>query len=196
MQIIKAHNAIPLFLRFYARCFNFPYEEMGYELQYLLRQIEREELEGDDFSHLEQVLNIVNHYQGEEIKDLRDNFVALFSLWENTQPVCPMIASDFMEAIKRDYNADEFVDRLLESGLSVNPEDALDSIVNYLDYFAWLFEQPVDGEHNQELIWFYENHVLAWIPLFCELLFDSGNISFYKEVALGLKEFVLRFWNE
>ena len=64
----------PLFLRFYARCFFYPYEEMGYELQHHFRQIEKGAINEEEVSHLEQILNIVNQYQGEDIKFLRENY--------------------------------------------------------------------------------------------------------------------------
>ena len=52
---------------------------MGYELQHLFREIERGEINADEYPHLEQVLNVINHYQGEDIKELRGKCFAFGS---------------------------------------------------------------------------------------------------------------------
>lgn len=182
-----------LFLRFYARCFVYPYEEMGYELQHLFRQLEVGEMNEVQFTHMDQILNIINQYQGEDIKMLRENFVLLFSRWEGGTPLCPMIATNLMKSFGKRYDPGTFIDRLLDSGIPVDEEDPLDSIVNYLEYFSVLCEWNSGEAETKELRNFYKKHIAAWIPLFCDVLYKSGNVSFYQEVAVGLRNFLFLF---
>lgn len=184
----------PLLLRFYARCFLFPYEEMGYELQHMFRQLEREEFPEEDYQHLEQVLNVVNNYQGEDLKSLRDHYLHLFGNVEGDQPACPYFAGKFTRSLHIRYNSDVFLDRLMDSDLPVDPEEPLDSIIHYLEYLALLYEFSTET-NIEELYKFNNQHILSWIPAFCERLLRTSQISFYREVAFGLSEFLLQSGN-
>jgi TorA maturation chaperone TorD len=181
---------IPLFLRFYARCFLYPYEELGYELQHMFRQLERGEIHEDGIPHLEQVLNIINHYQGEEIKLLRENYVILFTQLEGQHPQCPLLASDFMRGLGQPYSPDSFTDDLLDSGIPVDSEEDLDSIINYLEYLSLLYEENLDPAINADIQDFQRKHILSWIPHFSDVLYQVSQLSFYKEVATGLKDYL------
>jgi TorA maturation chaperone TorD len=192
MRAFKINPATALFLRFYARCFTFPYEEMGYELQYLFRQIELLEIEEDDQAYLEQILNVINHYQGEDLNDLRASFVSLFTQWENGNITCPILASQFTKSHHIKYNSDVFVDLLIDSDIPADTEDSMDSIVNYLEYFSVICDPQIKAPAEKKVLHFYKNHILTWIPQFCDLLFRYSNISFYKEVAIGLSEYLLQ----
>ena len=196
MQPINVTINTPLFLRFYARCFTFPYEEMGYELQHIFRQLERGEFSENEFTHLDQVLNVINNYQGEEIKIVRENYVMLFSQWEGGSPLCPLIASDFMHTIGKPYDPETFFDHLMESAVPVNTDEPLDSLLNYLEYFSILCENEWTDLNFDELIEFQDKHIFSWIPSFCDRLYRSSNISFYKEVAVGLQDYLLQFSGE
>ena len=165
---------------------------MGYELLHFFRQLEVGNTTGEEYAHLEQILNIINHYQGEEIRDLRENYVILFSQWEGGKPLCPLIASDFMHSLGQKYDPESFLDVLLDSGIPVNPDESLDSIINYLEYFSLLCETRSDLTNSDELAVFQEKHILSWMPLFCDVLLKASNISFYREVAFGLKNYLLQ----
>jgi len=182
----------PLFLRFYSRCFLYPYDEMGYEFQHYFRLLERGEIIEDEIPHLEQVLNIINNYQGEEIKSLRENYVSLFTRWEGHEPDCPLLASNFMEAFGKSYDSSPFIDDLLESGIPINPEEDLDSIVNYLEYLSVFCEGDLKPLSGEELSDFHNKHIISWIPIFCDVLYRTSQISFYKEVAAGLKDYLIQ----
>ncbi len=192
MQLFNTNPQTSLFLRFYARCFIYPYDEMGYELQHIFRQIERGEISIDDHPYLEQLLNVINHYQGEDLKDLRDNYVGLFSQWESGHTVCSLLASDFADAFGIKYESDNFIDLLIDSDIPTDPADAMDSIVNYLEYFSVLCEDDNESPIENRLTEFYNNHLIIWIPQFCDQLFRTSNISFYKEVAIGLSAYLLQ----
>ena len=192
MQQTQITQQTPLFLRFYARSFLYPYEEMGYELQHHFRQLERGEITEEEVPHLEHVLNIINHYQGEEIKILRENYVSLFTRWEGHQPECPLLASDFMEGFGKSYDPGPFIDNLLDSGIPVNPEESMDSIANYLEYLSVLCEGDQESISTLDFSDFQKKHIYSWIPLFCDVLYRASQISFYKEVATGLKNYLLQ----
>lgn len=181
----------PLFIRFFARCFRYPYEEMGYELQHLFRQLERGELFEEEYQQLEQVLNIINHYQGEEIKLLRENYVQLFTQWEDHHPQCPLLASEFTKDLGRSYNPDPFTSDLLDSGIPVDPEEDLDSIVNYLEYLSLIAEGSLEPLYTMDTDEFMKDHIYSWIPQFCDILYQVSQISFYKKLASGLKGFLI-----
>jgi TorA maturation chaperone TorD len=187
MAKINISAGTPLFLRFYARCFTYPYEEMGYELQHLFRLLENGQTNDDEDNHLEQILSILNSYQGEEIKILRDHYVFLFSLLEGSAPPCSLIISDFMRATGKSYDADTFIHDILESGIPVNPEEPIDTVINYLEYFSLLCESEAEAPESLDLLDIKQKHFDSWIPLYSDLLFKASQISFYKEVADGLQ---------
>ena len=191
MQSSLITHKTSLFLRFYSRCFLYPYEEMGYEFQYQFRQLERGEIIEEEIPHLEQVLNIINNYQGEEIKNLRDNYVTLFTRWEGHYPDCPLLASNFGEVFGIAYNSTPFIDDLLISGIPVNQEEDMDSIVNY-EYFSVFCEGDLKPFSKDELSKFQNEHIFSWIPMFCDVLYRASQINFYREVAIGLKNYLIQ----
>jgi len=182
----------PLILRFYARCFLFPYEEMIYELHDLFRQIELLIDDQESMYRGHEVLSVLNTFQGEDIRSLRADYVFLFTGRDRPEPVCPIIAAEFSERFGISYDSDSFVDLFIDSGFQTGEEDALDSIVNYLEYMALLYMQ-VNIEFKPEIDpeKFLKHHVLPWIPQFCDTLSKSANISFYRELGASLKRYLL-----
>jgi len=192
MQQSQMTKQAPLFLRFYARCFVYPYEEMGYELQHHFRQLERSEILEEEVPHLEQVLNIINSYQGEKIKVLRENFVSLFTQWEDHQPECPLLASNFLKGLGKVYDSGPFIDDLLDSGIPVNQEEEMDSVVNHLEYLSVLCEGDLEPVSTLDITDFQNKYIYSWVPLFCDVLYQASQVSFYKEVATGLKDYLMQ----
>ncbi len=184
--------ATTIIFRFYTHCFVFPYEEMNYELQNLFRVLEQNDLSDDELFLADQTLAIINVYQGEEINDLRNEYVSLFTATASGNIICPMIASDFCRMASRPYDPADAEEYILESAIPVDPDEPLDTIVNYLQYFSFACEEYIHGEFNiQVLNSFYHNHMVNWIPQFSDHLYRSAGLSFYKEVATGLKETLL-----
>jgi len=180
-----------LILRFYAKCFTFPYEEMNYELQHQYRVIEREAVTEEETNHVDQILTIINYYQGAEIKDLRDDYVNLFTSNQDVKAPCPMIASEFLSMYASHYDPDKISDSIWESGIPINPDEPIDSILNYLEYLSLLCQEYSESEEkyfNVEL--FLKEHILIWIPQFCEALYKVAQVEFYREVAAGLKNYL------
>jgi len=190
--MIHNRKITPLLLRFYSRCFLFPYEEMTYELQHIFRQIETFIDDEGDLLIEQEVLAVLNSFQGEDIQNLRSDYVLLFSKSYRSESLCPLFAGEFTSQLGIPYDPDIFVDLLLDSELIPGEEEAMDSIVNYLEYYAFLhdaaeFESPY--QINAEL--FLEKHLQIWIPQFCDLLYKSANVTFYRELAATLKRYIL-----
>ena len=183
----KLSLTTPHILRFYAKCFVFPYEEMQYELQHFFRTIERDSENTEELAHVDQILNIVNMYQGMELKELREEYVTLFS--GNAQ--CPLLAHDFTAKFSISYDSEIFVELIIDSDIPVNPDEPVDSISNYLEYFSILIEDLIDmGEEESRSTFFLREHIIPWILPFCEVLFRTSQISFYREAAIGLSEYL------
>lgn len=176
----------PHLLRFYAKCFVFPYDEMQYELQHYFRVIERDSENADELLHVDQILNVVNMYQGMELKELREEYVTLFS----GDAQCPLLAGDFAAKFSIRYDSEVFLDLIIDSDIPVNPDEPIDSISNYLEYLSILSEDLSDTREESLSAIFMREHVIPWVFPFCEVLFRISNISFYREAAAGLNEYL------
>jgi TorA maturation chaperone TorD len=182
----------PLFMRFYARCLAYPYAEQQYELQHLFRVMENESVSAEETEHLEMILSIINQYQGQEIKILREDFVSTFTNIYAGQSYCPLLAGEFTSLYKIPYDSEPLLDLFLENGLSVEADESFDSIINYLEYLSMLYEQFTAREIDlASLEEFVNGHVLNWIPLFCQQVQQQAGLEFYKEATAGLRLLLL-----
>ena len=86
---------------------------------------------------------------------------------------------------------DPFTEDLLESGIPVDEGDELDSVVNYLEYLSLLSEGDLESLSTPDIDDFLKTHIYSWIPPFCDVLYQASQISFYKELSSGLKEYLL-----
>ena len=189
---VKASSAISL--HFYAQSFAFPYEEMNYELQHLFRTLEKVVQDDDDILFTDQILSTINLFQGEEIKDLRAEYVALFTADETSNPRCPLMANDFFRLTMQTYDSHDAEEWIYDSGIPVSVDEPVDSIINYLQYFSFACDEYLSQSLDvEDLSRFFNHHIINWIPQFCDILYRASGISFYKEVAVGLKEFILYF---
>jgi TorA maturation chaperone TorD len=178
-------------INFYTRCFNFPYEELTYELQHLFRVLESEIEDEEAYLYVEQVLNCVNQYQGEEQQALRDEYNLLFMEIGGQQPLCPIVASTFLARYTRHYDADNFNDLLQESSLFIAWDEMGDTLTNQLEYLSILCDHYRSGEIDYKAFAaFLDEHILIWIPAFCDVLFKAANVTFYREIAEGLKYYI------
>lgn len=197
MNIENITPASAIILHFYAQCFAFPYEEMNYELQHIYRRLEGEELTDEEYLFVDQILTVLNLYQGEEVQDLRNEYVSLFTSQLGPHPRCPIIASDFMRLTMQNYDSSEAEDSILDSAIPVNPDEPIDSVINYLQYFSFIITEYVyDSSLVSELALFYKDHILSWIPQLCDVLYRNSGLSFYKEFSVSLKDYILSFETE
>jgi TorA maturation chaperone TorD len=44
---------------------------------------------------------------------------------------------------------------------------------------------------SSDLRGFFKSHILVWIPQFCDVLYTAAQLDFYREVASGLKSYIL-----
>jgi TorA maturation chaperone TorD len=178
-------------IHFYTRCFNFPYEELVYELQHLFRILETDIEDEEYFQFVDQILTIVNLYQGEEQKLLRNDYQNLFVQTDEQSPLCPLIASQFLSRYTRHYDVDKFNNLLFESGLHISAEEMGDTITNQLEYLSILCDRYRFEEAGiQEMHNFLRDHILIWIPAFCDVLYKAASVAFYREIAEGLKLYI------
>jgi TorA maturation chaperone TorD len=178
-------------LRFYARCFSYPYAELQYELQHLFRVMENMEISLEEGEHLEAVLNIVNQYQAQEIKNIREDFVQIFTPGSSEKPYCPLWAGEFLARMKKIYDPEPLLDLFVENGISVEIGEPFDSIINYLEYLSLLFEQYLNHEIDvQPIDKFINLHVLTWVPHFCNQVSKISNLDLYRETAVGLRNYL------
>jgi TorA maturation chaperone TorD len=192
MNTLNLTHITPHILRFYAKCFIYPYEEMNYEFLYLFRMIERMEICAAELTHVDQILNVINQYQGAEIRIIRDEYAILFTHLQNTAPLCPIVASEFLANFAKHYNLDYIDDLLLNSGIPINSDEPLDSIINYLEILSLFCEELyMDDIIEIDFDKFMHQHILNWIPLFCDVLYKATSLNFYHEVSTGLKNFLL-----
>ena len=193
MMIQNFTPATQHILRFYAKCFVYPYEEMQYELQHLFRLTERDSESTEEIGFVEQVLNILNMYQGMELKELREDYVNLFT---ETAP-CPLIAGEFVRRYSIKYDSEVFSELITESGIPVNPDEPVDSVINYIEYLSLLSEDLLLDDGDQESVnTFLKEHILVWIPAFCKVLYKTSNLDFYREIAVGINEYFSWLINE
>ena len=192
MSVKQKSDFNAIVLHFFARCFLFPYEEMTYELRDLFRQIEllvdayQNQLTSQD------ILIVLNAFQGEDIQDLRADYVFLFSNRDQSDPVCPMLAGEFCTRFAISYDSGAFIDILYDDEFIPWEEESIDSVVNYLEYWASLCEPgKTELPSPVNLDKFLENHISSWIPHFCQILSKSANISFYRELGAALKQYIL-----
>jgi len=197
MKTENVKSGTAIILHYYAQAFAFPYEEMNYELQHLYRSLEREIHDEDDALFTDQILSSLNLFQGEEIIDLRGEYVALFTSQTSSNPRCPLIASDFCRLTLQKYDSLDAEELIYESGIPVNTDEPVDSIINYLQYLSFACEEFLMESITPDVLSsFYDNHIVNWIPQFCDILYRAAGLSFYKEIAIGLKDFVLSFNSE
>jgi len=65
----------------------------------------------------------------------------------------------------------------------------------YTHCFAYPYEEMnyefLSGNDEINISSFFDNHIIYWIPMFCDRLNATASLSFYKEAAIGLKETIL-----
>lgn len=79
-------------------------------------------------------------------------------------------------------------------GLTIYEEIDLipDHISAELSFMSYLIENKLVKEQKA----FMEKHMLLWIPVYCDELAKHATITFFKEVAFLLKEFIITDYEE
>jgi TorA maturation chaperone TorD len=195
MNSYNVTSFTPLLFRFYTACLAYPYDEMVYELQHLYRELERLDLSSDeDWESAEIVLNIVNSFQGEELTDVRDEYVRLFGNLDGEHALCPLVASDFLAQLGRSIDIFDLEDLFWEAGMTVDSGDPADALPILLEYLALLTDSILaENGDEQEFEFFMNSYISTWVPHFCDRLNRASGLSFYKEAANGLRQFISNY---
>jgi TorA maturation chaperone TorD len=191
MDINKISPFSSNLLQFYAKCFVYPYDEMFYELHHMYRTLEQNVSNDEEFTFTNQILEIVNNFQGIEFKDFREEYIQLFSTFGEQDPLCPILASDFLKRNAIHIDTNFLYDLFLESGLPFDTDEPPDSLINILEYFS-IITFPDLNFSESEIHDFYDNYIINWIPAFCDTLQNASNFSYYKDIANNLKEYL--YW--
>jgi len=189
---MELNNPTPLMsklFRFYSKCFAFPYDEMVHELHFLYRRLEQDALDDDDYVYLQQILEIINNFQGIELKEIREEYVMLFTNAQENEAQCPLSATDFLVRHAKHIEIDSLPDMYYDAGLPFDMDEDVDSIILLLEYFSIMLDMYMDDPGmEEEVINFYEIYLISWMPQFCDTLNHASTFSFYKEISNGLKE--------
>ena len=177
-------------LQFYVKCFSYPYEEMLYELHHIFRVLEQNVTNDEEYTFTDQILEIINGFQGIEFKELREEYVQLFTNFGERESLCPLIASDFLLRNAKHIDADSLFDLFTDSGLPFDESEPPDSLINILEYLSIIIN-PDDSFSEAEIDLFYKDYIISWIPAFCDTLNKASGIGFYRDVAGNLKEYLL-----
>jgi TorA maturation chaperone TorD len=178
-------------LHFFVKCFAFPYEEMFYELHHIYRILEQNVTSDEEYTITNQILEIINEFQGIEFKDLREEYIQLFTNFEGQEPLCPLIASDFLQRHAKHIDTDALFDAFYESGVPFDESEPPDSLINILEYFSIIIN-PEDSFSEEEIDEYFQDYMMSWIPAFCDTLNKASGFSFYKDIATNLKDYL--FW--
>ena len=178
-------------LQFYAKCFMYPYEEMLYELHHIYRVLEQNVSNDEEYTFTNQILEIINGFQGIEFKELREEYVQLFTNLAEQESLCPLIATDFLLRNAKHIDTDSLFDLFIESGLPFDESEPPDSIINILEYLSVITNSD-DSFPEEEIDDFYQSYIMNWIPSFCDTLNKASGIGFYRNIASNLKEYL--YW--
>ncbi|RMH60460.1 MAG: hypothetical protein D6677_13745 [Calditrichaeota bacterium] len=162
--------------RFYARTLMFPYDEMGQELQYLFRQMEKQAIEPIEAQLSGRALEVINFYQGEEMSALQAEYGRLFSIKENERPLVDIHFLPYTTPAR----GEAFLDRIYESDLQVAFDEAPESMLNFIGFFAFDADSLTDPEQRKLFV--------EIVNGFSSALSDKTILNFYKEISRGLNE--------
>ena len=177
-------------LQFYAKCFAYPYEEMLYELHHIYRVLEQNVSNDEEYTFTNQILEIINGFQGIEFKELREEYVQLFTNFGDQEPLCPLIASEFFLRNAKHVDTDVLFNLFIESGLPFDESEPHDSIINILEYLSIIIN-PDDSFSEEEIELFYQDYIMNWIPGFCDTLNKASGIGFYRDIASNLIDYLI-----
>ncbi len=175
-------NVLAKAFNFYARTLTYPYDELTHELQHLFREMEKNIQNAFDNTIAARVLDIINHYQGEEMKALQAEYTRMFTPRQETPPVISLQLENWSD--RRDLN--ELEDRLFEVGVSQYSGEHPDFITHVLEYFASILDYEDETFIND----FFEDFLKQPIPKLCKAIYKTSTITFYKEMAKGLHDLI------
>lgn len=176
MEYSENTSFFPLLFRFYSHALVFPYDELRLELEHIFRELELQ-CENNMHEHFaNRALDVLNNFVETDINGLQGEFGRMFGLHDN---IAPPVGINFT-----DYSAspevDDLLDKMYESELALNFDEAPESITNLLDYFSLIVDS---GE------------ALSLMPLFTSILqgfgkrlIDKTSLQYYDSIGKALLE--------
>jgi len=175
-------NVLANAFNFYARALTYPYDELTHELQYLFRGMEKNIENAFDNTVASRILEIINHYQGEEMKALQAEYTRLFTPRKNIPPLISLQLADWTD----EHDLSELEDRLFDVGVSQYSGEHPDFMTHVLEYFASI----LDYEDENWILDFYQKFLKQPIPKLCTIIYKTTTLNFYKEIAKGLHDLI------
>ncbi len=167
---------------FYARALTYPYDEMRHELQHQFREVEKNIENEYDNTVASRILDVLNTYQGEEMKELQTEYTRLFTPRKEQEPLIPLRLSDWLKS----EHWDDLHEHLFEAGVGVYSNEHPDFISHILEYFASIL--PYEDEESIRT--FFDRYLKEPVPKLCERIYKNSNVNFYKEYAKGLHDLI------
>ncbi len=174
--MLNLPNVLELVFRFYSRALSFPYDQMGFEMQHLFREIEIKCQDEWDESLANKILDVINFFQGEEINELQGEYTHLFVHSKTENSKVGFTISDYCT----DSTYNQLLDEIYDSGLGQTFDDVPDDISTLFDYGSLLL-----NDQN-----FDEKAGLFYIVLlsFSQQLHKQAAKNFYREIARGIND--------
>ncbi|WP_456442784.1 nitrate reductase molybdenum cofactor assembly chaperone [Caldithrix abyssi] len=167
---------------FYARTLTYPYDELTHELQHIFREMEKNIENAFDNTITARILDIINHYQGEEMKALQAEYTRLFTPRKEIPPVISLQLQDWTPM----HDLSELEELLFDVGVSQYSGEHPDFVTHVLEYFA----SALDYEEEPSISNFYEKFLQEPIPKLCATIYQKTTLTFYKEIAKGLHDLI------
>ena len=79
-------------------------------------------------------------------------------------------------------------------GLTIDEEISL--IPDHISAELFFMSYLIENRFLKEQKYFMEKHLLQWIPAYCEELNKQASTTFFKEVSMLLKEFIITDYEE
>ncbi len=139
---------------------------------------------------------VKNHFPLTEIKlvdssNMNQEYTRLFRFGKEVP--CPPYESVYRmeDRTLMSHYAIDVENRMRSFGVEVSknfkePPEHISVELEFLKYLYLIGE----GEALEEAESFLEDHLIQWVPQFCNCIIKNSKISFYKEVCVLLKEFL------
>ncbi len=127
----------------------------------------------------------------EDPSSMNQEYTRLFRFGKEVP--CPPYESVYRteDRILMSHYAIDVEDRMRSFGVEVSenfkePPEHISVELEFLKYLYMIGER----EALEEAESFLENHLIQWVPQFCDCVIKNSRISFYREVCSLLKEFL------
>ena len=175
-------QALSAAFSFYGRALTYPFDEMRHELQHQFRQVEKNIENEYDNTVASRILDIVNAYQGEEMKELQTEYTRLFTPRKDHEAAISLHLGDWLG----NTSLHDLEEQLYESGVSVYSGEHPDFVPHILEYFASIL--PYEDENTIRS--FYARYLKEAVPRLSSEIYQKTTLHFYKELVKGLHDLI------